>query len=230
MPPRLTKRLPLRRLAALLLFAATACQPASAESVILAPASALTAHEPPGPKAAIFSGGCFWGVEAVFSHVRGVSSVVSGYHGGSPRLATYEQVSQGDTGNAESVRVTYDPRAVRYDQLLRIFFSVATDPTQLNRQGPDTGTQYRSALVPLDPEQSRIAGAYLAQMRASGVWKRPVVTRIEPYRQFVPAEAYHQDFMARNPRHPYIQQWDVAKVAALQRLFPALYQPAFTRG
>lgn len=170
------------------------------------------------------------GVEGVFSHVKGVTSAVSGYHGGKAATSQYERVSDGNTGHAESVRVTYDPRLVRYDQLLQVFFSVIADPTTLNRQGPDSGTQYRSALVPLGKEQQAVAAAYLAQMGKSGVWKSRIVTRIEPYSGFYPAEAYHQDFMARNPRYPYILAWDVQKVAALKKLFPALYQEAITRG
>lgn len=216
-----------------LLAAAAACtsQPAiPAERTVLAPASAREAHEPAGLQTAIFSGGCFWGVEGVFSHVNGVTSAVTGYHGGRGRNVTYENVSTGTTGYAESVKVTYDPAKVRYDQLLRIFFSVVADPTTLNRQGPDEGTQYRSALVPTTEEQRLVATAYLAQMRASGLWREPIVTRIEPLSRFWPAEDYHQDFMANNPRHPYIQAWDVAKVAALRRLFPNLYRASFTRG
>ncbi len=197
---------------------------------MLAPVPARVASEPAGLKVAIFSGGCFWGVEGVFSHVKGVTSAVSGYHGGKAATSQYERVSDGNTGHAESVRVTYDPRLVRYDQLLQVFFSVIADPTTLNRQGPDSGTQYRSALVPLGKEQQAVAAAYLAQMGKSGVWKSRIVTRIEPYSGFYPAEAYHQDFMARNPRYPYILAWDVQKVAALKKLFPALYQEAITRG
>jgi len=178
----------------------------------------------------VFSGGCYWGVEGVFSHVIGVTSAVSGFQGGAKSTAEYEEVSGGATGHAESVKVTYDPTKVRYDQLLQVFFSVIADPTQLNRQGPDSGTQYRSALVPLSPEQTTVASAYLAQMKASGVWKAPIVTRIEPNKGFFPAGSDHQDFMAENPNHPYIQYWDVGKVAALKKMFPALYKASFTRG
>lgn len=197
---------------------------------MLAPAATHPAHETGSRAVAIFSGGCFWGVEAVFSHVRGVTSAVSGYQGGTASTAHYDRVSSGDTGQAESVKVTYDPRQVSYDQLLRIFFSVIADPTQLNYQGPDRGTQYRSALVPLNAEQRAAAAAYLAQLQASQVWGAPIVTRIEPYKGFFPAEAYHQDFMARNPNHPYIRFWDVPKVAGLKRLFPASYKASFTTG
>ena len=196
----------------------------------MAPAAVRTANEAPGLKTAVFAGGCFWGVEGVFSHVAGVTSAVSGYHGGTRGKATYDQVSAGVTGHAESVRVTYDPAKVRYDQLLRIFFSVITDPTQLNRQGPDTGLHYRSALVPMNEEQRLTAAAYLAQLSAARIWRAPIVTRIETHLRFYPAETYHQDFMAKNPRHPYILAWDMAKVEALKRQFPAHYKPGFTPG
>lgn len=212
-----------------ILLACAACQqPAEArERTVLAPAAERQADER-GLKTAIFAGGCFWGIEGVFSHVKGVTSAVSGYHGGSAATAQYERTNRGDTGHAEAVRVTYDPAVVRYDQLLRIFFSVATDPTQLNRQGPDRGTQYRGALVPQSDEQYAVAVAYLAQLRASGVWGGPIVTRIESYRQFFPAEPYHQDFMANNPNHGYIVTWDRPKVLALKQRFPGFYKPSFT--
>jgi peptide-methionine (S)-S-oxide reductase len=154
------------------------------------------AQETPGLKQAIFDGGCFWGVEAVFSHVKGVTSAVSGYHGGAANTAHYDDVGHGNTGHAESVRVTYDPAQVRYDDLLRIFFAVIIDPTQANGQGPDIGPQYRSALVPIGPEQDRVARAYLSQIAASGLWRGRIATKIEPYRQFYAAEGEHQDFMA----------------------------------
>ena len=186
------------------------------------------AKEGPKLQAAIFAGGCFWGVEGVFSHVPGVTSAVSGYHGGSKKTADYRTVSRGTTGHAEAVRVTYDPKKVRYDQLLRIFFSVVADPTQLNYQGPDHGTQYRSALVPLSSEQRKVAAAYLAQLGKSGLWKKPIVTKVEKYRAFYPAETYHQDFMKKNPDHPYILRWDAPKVAALKRLYPDHYKRGFT--
>lgn len=197
---------------------------------MLAPAATRQASEPAGLKVAVFAGGCYWGIEGVFSHVKGVTSAVSGFHGGASGTAEYERIGQGDTGHAEAVRVTYDPRVVRYDQLLRIFFSVGADPTTLNRQGPDTGTQYRSALVPLSEEQRAVAAAYLAQLGKSGIWKAPVVTRIESYKRFHPGPEYHQDFMARNPRHPYILRWDAAKLDALKRIFPGFYKAGFTRG
>lgn len=226
-------RASLRRSALLFPFLAlaAACQQpaAAAESVVLAPAAQREAKES-GRQTAIFAGGCFWGVEGVFSHVQGVTSAVSGYHGGDARTAHYDDIHGGASGHAESVRVTYDPARVRYDQLLRIFFSVVTDPTQLDRQGPDVGREYRNALVPLNAEQRAVATAYIGQLRAAKVWPGPIVTRIEPYRQFFPAEGYHQDFMNANPGHPYIMRWDAPKVQALRRLFPQQYKARFTLG
>lgn len=213
-------------------LAATACQgPAmAAESVVAAPAATRVAHETPGLKTAIFSGGCFWGVEAVFSHVKGVHSAVSGYDGGNARNPSYQAVSTGTTGYRESVKVTYDPNVVRYDQLLQVFFSVVADPTLRNRQGPDEGPQYNAALVPLSKEQSAVAAAYLAQMKASGKWRSPIVTGLAPAKPFYPAEDYHQDFALKNPNHGYIRYWDLPKVEALKKLYPALYSPKFQTG
>lgn len=209
-----------------------ACQqPATAaERIVDAPTASRVAREAPGLKTAVFAGGCFWGIEGVFSHVNGVTSVLTGYHGGDARSANYDAVSTGKTGHAEAVRVTYDPGKVRYDQLLQILFSVGADPTLLNRQGPDIGTHYRAAVVPMSEEQRRVASAYLAQLGASGLWRGPIVARVETYRRFYPAEAYHQDFMAKNPRHPYILRWDVPKVEGLHRLFPRLHRANFVRG
>jgi len=217
-----------------LLFAATlaasACQARPVpEAAVVVPAAQKISSES-GLETAIFAGGCFWGVEGVFSHVLGVTSAVSGYHGGNGPDATYDRVSQGDTGHAEVVRVTYDPALVRYDQLLQVFFSVIADPTQRDRQGPDEGSQYRTALVPLNEEQRSVATAYLAQLGAAHVWSRPIVTRIEPARRFYPAEAYHQDFMARHPDHPYIAAWDQPKLNAFRQRFPDLYKRGFTSG
>jgi len=222
----------LRRSILALAIVASACQPSAAatESAVDAPAAKRASAETAGLKQAIFAGGCYWGVEGVFSHVIGVTSAISGFHGGDAGTAHYERVSDGDTGHAEAVLVTYDPTKVRYDQLLRIFFAVVADPTQLNRQGPDIGNQYRSALVPMNAEQRATAAAYLAQLRSAGLWHNPIVARIEPYRHFYPAERDHQDFMAANPNHPYIAYWDAPKVAELKRRFPALYKAAFTRG
>lgn len=211
-------------------LALSACAgPAIAEEPVNAPASAKVAKEPKGLKTAIFAGGCFWGVEGVFSHVKGVTGAVSGYHGGTAKSAKYDLVSSGITDHAESVKVTYDPSVVRYDQLLQVFFSVVADPTLKNRQGPDVGAHYRSAIIPTNAEQAAVAKAYLAQLSKSGLWKKPIVTGIESYKAFYPAEGYHQDFMLNNPKHGYILRWDAPKVAALKRMFPTLYRASFLK-
>ena len=176
-----------------------------------------------GAQTAVFAGGCFWGVEAVFEHVRGITEVVSGYSGGSAGTAKYDRVSSGSTGHAESVRITYDPSHVTYGQLLKVFFSVAHDPTELNRQGPDTGTQYRSAIFYTNDEQKRIAEAYIAQLQAAHAFSRPIVTQVTPLKAFYEAEAYHQDYLVRHPNQPYIVINDLPKVVNLQRQFPTLY-------
>jgi peptide-methionine (S)-S-oxide reductase len=177
-----------------------------------------------GPEVAVFAGGCFWGVQGVFQHVKGVSRAVSGYAGGEKRTAEYEVVGSGTTGHAESVQVTYDPRQITYGRLLQIYFSVAHDPTELNRQGPDYGTQYRSAIFPTNDEQARIAAAYIAQLGEAHVFPSKIVTKIEPGRAFYPAEAYHQDFLTLNPSYPYIVINDLPKIRELERLFPDLYR------
>jgi peptide-methionine (S)-S-oxide reductase len=174
---------------------------------------------------AVFAGGCFWGVQGVFQHVKGVANAVSGYAGGEASTAQYETVSTGDTGHAESVRVTFDPHQVTYGKLLQIYFSVAHDPTELNRQGPDTGTQYRSEVFAASPDQARIAKAYVAELNQAHAFDAAIVTKIEPLKGFYPAEAYHQDFLVRNPTYPYIAINDLPKVAALKRLFPDQYRP-----
>jgi len=208
-----------------------ACAPAAAaEETFNAPVAQRTASEGSGLKTAYFAGGCFWGVEAVFSHMKGVKSAVSGYHGGNGETASYQQVSTGTTQHAEAVKVVYDPSTVRYDQLLRVFFSVVADPTLRNRQGPDSGPQYRAALIPVSAEQRAVASAYLAQMKSSGVWSRPIVTEIESAKRFYEAEDYHQDFAQKNPSHPYIRRWDAPKVSALREMFPTLYSAAFQAG
>lgn len=173
---------------------------------------------------AVLAGGCFWGVQAVFQHVKGVTSAVSGYAGGEASTAVYESVGSGSTGHAEAVQVTYDPKQVSYAQLLQIYFSVAHDPTQLNRQGPDSGTQYRSAIFPANDEQARTARAYVDQLDKAHAFKAPVVTRIETGRSFFPAESYHQDYLARNPRQPYIVFNDLPKLDDLKRLFPQAWR------
>jgi peptide-methionine (S)-S-oxide reductase len=175
-------------------------------------------------RTAVLAGGCFWGVQGVFEHVKGVTAAVSGYAGGAADTANYEAVSTGDTGHAESVRITYDPTRISYGQLLRIFFSVVHDPTQLDRQGPDSGSQYRSAIFPLDGAQKRIADAYIAQLSRAKVFRAPIVTRTDPAPGFYPAEEHHQDFMNSNPHYPYIAVNDIPKVENLRRLFPDLYR------
>lgn len=193
--------------------------------VIPPPATAETASQKTS-EIAVFAGGCFWGVQAVYQHVKGVTAAVSGYAGGQKSTAQYEIVSRGGSGHAESVQVTYDPRQVSYGQLLQVLFSVVHDPTQLNRQGPDTGTQYRSAVFPLNPEQDRIARAYIAQLGQARVFKAAIVTKIEADRPFFPAEEYHQDFLQKNPRNPYIVINDLPKIGELKKTFPELYRAA----
>jgi peptide-methionine (S)-S-oxide reductase len=172
---------------------------------------------------AVFAGGCFWGVQGVFQHVKGVTNAVSGYAGGEQRTAEYETVSGGRTGHAESVQVTYDPRAITYGKLLQVYFSVAHDPTELNRQGPDTGTQYRSTIFPANADQARIAKAYIAQLNDAKVFRRALATTIEADRAFYPAEAYHQDYLTHNPTQPYIAYNDLPKIENLKRVFPNYY-------
>ena len=196
-----------------------------AEEGVLVPAPALDQPLAAGPaQMAVLAGGCFWGVQGVFQHVKGVQRVLAGYAGGDQAAATYEQVSTGTTGNAESVQITYDPAQISYGQILRIFFSVAHDPTQLNRQGPDVGTQYRSAIFFADPSQQQIAQAYIAQLDRSGIFSRPIATRVDPLKGFASAEDYHQDFLVRNPTYPYIVFNDLPKIAGLKQLFPDAYR------
>jgi len=178
----------------------------------------------PGMQKAIFAGGCFWGVQGVFQHVKGVQRAVSGYSGGTAQTASYELITKGDTGHAESVEITFDPAQISYGALLQIFFSVAHDPTQLDRQGPDIGTQYRSAIFAINPAQQKVARAYIAQLDASRLFGKPIVTRLEDRPSFYPAEAYHQDFMTENPRYPYIVIHDLPKLEHLKRLFPERYR------
>ena len=195
--------------------------PAAAEGARALPAPAVDA--PPGQATSavvVLAGGCFWGVQGVFQHVKGVTSAVSGYAGGDKKTAEYEMVSSGTTGHAESVQVTYDPRQISYGRLLQIFFSVVHDPTELNRQGPDTGTQYRSAIFPANAEQAHIAKAYIAQLDQAHAFKKAIVTKIEPDRTFYPAENYHQDFLTRNPTYPYIAINDLPKIEDLKRVLP----------
>ncbi|CDZ28505.1 peptide-methionine (S)-S-oxide reductase MsrA [Neorhizobium galegae] len=173
---------------------------------------------------AIFAGGCFWGVQGVFQHVEGVKNAVSGYAGGAKETAVYETVGYGKTGHAEAVRVTFDPKKVTYGHLLQIYFSVAHDPTQLNRQGPDTGTQYRSTIFPTSEDQARVAKAYIDQLNKAKVFHAAIATTIEPGKAFYPAEAYHQDFLTQNPTYPYIVYNDLPKIENLKKLFPSDYR------
>jgi peptide-methionine (S)-S-oxide reductase len=202
-----------------LIILAAACSQASAAPP---PAAKVDVPAAAGLQTAVFAGGCFWGMEGVFEHVKGVRSVVSGYAGGKPGDATYEQVSSEGTGHAEAVKVAYDPRQISYGQLLRIFFA-EHDPTSLNRQGPDQGTSYRSAVFPQNAAQRHAASAYIAQLNAAHAFPRPIVTRIEGG-GFYPAEAYHQGFLRKNPHHPYIMMWDMPKLGDLKRQFPELWR------
>ena len=185
-----------------------------------APLAPVKSHQ-----TAVFAGGCFWGVQAVLEHLKGVKSVTSGYSGGFVKSPSYESVSMGVTGHAESVSVTFDPSKITYGQLLMVFFSIAHDPTQWNRQGPDTGSQYRSIIFYSSDEQKRIAQAYIAQLDAAKVYSRPIVTKVEAFQAFYPAEDYHQDFLRNNPRNPYIVYNDLPKLENLKKDFPDLYKP-----
>ena len=178
----------------------------------------------PAEQTAVFAGGCFWGVDAVFKHVKGVTNVVSGYSGGSASTAHYEMVSTGTTGHAESVQVRFDPSRVSYQQLLQVFFSVAHNPTELNRQGPDTGTQYRSVIFYTSPEQQKAAENYIRQLTAAHVYADPIVTQVVPLQQFYPAEEHHQNYLALHPYQPYIVFNDMPKLERLSERFPALYR------
>ncbi len=207
------------------LFVATACNAKTN------PGPAIPAPEYDAPRAsassqqtAVLSGGCFWGIQAVFQHVKGVISATSGYSGGSAKTADYETVSTGETGHAESVQVVYDPSQITYGELLHVFFSVAHDPTQLNRQGPDDGTQYRSSIFYNSDEQKRIAEAYIAQLDKAKIFPHPIVTKVVPLEAFYPAEAYHQNYAALHPNQPYIVFNDAPKVEHLKQQFPDLYK------
>lgn len=200
-------------------------QPLALALLLLLPSlgAARAAAAPPPPlQTAVLAGGCFWGVEGVFEHVRGVQEVVSGYAGGNRSEASYEMVSSGRSGHAEAVRIRFDPRQVSYNQLLTIYFKVAHDPTQLNRQGPDHGPQYRSAIFTANPEQEQKARETISQLSRSRRFPQPIVTQVVPLKAFYPAEAYHQNFMARNPLHPYIVIHDQPKLARLRALFPSM--------
>ncbi|KOY03755.1 peptide-methionine (S)-S-oxide reductase MsrA [Pseudomonas nunensis] len=194
------------------------------EDAVIIPPPTLDETTQAHSETAVFAGGCFWGVQGVFQHVNGVKKAVSGYAGGAANTAEYEKVSEGDTGHAESVEVTFDPTQVTYGTLLQIYFSVAHNPTELNRQGPDSGTQYRSAIFPENQEQQRVAQAYIAQLDAAHLFNKPIVTKLETYNGFYPAEDYHQDFLTEHPTYPYIVINDMPKVAQLKQLYPDRYQ------
>jgi peptide-methionine (S)-S-oxide reductase len=199
----------------------------TAETVHTIPAPAVDEQLAPGAAAsevAVLAGGCFWGVQGVFQHVSGVTSAVSGYAGGDENTAHYDMVGTGGTGHAESVQIAFDPNKISYGRILQIYFSVAHDPTQLNRQGPDVGAQYRSAIFPANPEQARIAKAYIAQLNEARAFEAAIITKIEPDRTFYAAEDYHQDFMTKHPFHPYIVYNDLPKIDDLKRVFPETYR------
>ena len=213
-----------RILAVAFIGSTLACSTATASPAVAIPDPVVDAPlaTAKGRQTAVLAGGCFWGVEAVFEHVKGVSSVTSGYSGGTAKTANYDLVSAGRSAHAESVRITYDPSVISFGQILKVFFSVAHNPTELNRQGPDTGTQYRSAIFYANVEQQRIARAYIEQLNKAQVFARPIVTQIAPD-SFYEAEAYHQDYAEQHPDQPYIVHHDLPKVENLRKLFPALY-------
>ncbi|URX62794.1 peptide-methionine (S)-S-oxide reductase MsrA [Luteibacter anthropi] len=219
------------RALSVLVLALAACSSASArEDGLRLPPPAQDTAPATGEASAVFAGGCFWGVEGVFQHVKGVKSVRTGYSGGDARHANYDDVSEGDTGHAESVRVVYDPAQVSYGQLLQVFFSVVQDPTLLNRQGPDSGTQYRSAIFYATPEQKTVADAYIAQLTAAHAFARPIVTQVAPLKGFYLAEGEHQDYMRLNPDAIYIAINDRPKVLALERIYPQMYVAQWANG
>jgi peptide-methionine (S)-S-oxide reductase len=222
------------RFAAVLIAALTVLSPlraGAAERAVVLPAPA---YDPPAASSReeklVLAGGCFWGVQGVFQHVKGVSRAVSGYAGGAKATADYDAVSRGDTGHAESVEITYDPKTVTLGELLRVYFSVAHDPTQLNRQGPDAGAQYRSTIFVTNGGQEKVARNYIAQLSKAKAFSAPIVTTLESLQEFYPAEPYHQDYLVRHPAQPYIVYNDLPKIDDLKRLFPSLYResPALT--
>ena len=207
--------------AAAALAASALTSQATAERAVPIPAARVDVPATGNVQTAVLAGGCFWGMQAVFEHVKGVRAVTAGYAGGTAATASYDQVSTETTRHAEAIRISYDPARVSYATLLRVYFSIAHNPTQLNRQGPDSGTSYRSAIFPQSPQQARVARAYIAQLGATHAFGKPIVTRLESG-GFFPAEAYHQRFFDRNPAHPYIVTWDKPKVAAFRAAFPKL--------
>ncbi|WP_077960355.1 peptide-methionine (S)-S-oxide reductase MsrA [Ensifer adhaerens] len=210
--------------AALIALLASAPIVAAEEPAVVIPPPSLDEKSSASTEIAVFAGGCFWGVQGVFQHLKGVKKAVSGYSGGTAATADYETVSGGKTGHAESVEVTFDPREVSYGQLLQVFFSVAHNPTQLNYQGPDHGTQYRSALFAVTDEQKKIADTYIAELGKSGAFPSKIVTQVSPFKGFYAAEDYHQDFLTRNPTHPYIVYNDLPKIENLRALFPQSFR------
>jgi peptide-methionine (S)-S-oxide reductase len=197
----------------------------TAEEARVVPPPAVDEPVAGATETAVVAGGCFWGVQGVYSHVDGVISAVSGYAGGDRATAHYEMTSEGNTGHAESVRISFNPAKISYGKILQLYFSVAHDPTELNRQGPDEGTQYRSAIFPMNDAQARVAKNYIAQLNGARAFSGPIVTSVEAGKTFYPAEGYHQDFLAKNPTYPYIVFNDLPKIEALKRLFPELYRP-----
>jgi peptide-methionine (S)-S-oxide reductase len=204
---------------------AVAIAQTSTRAVIPTPTTDISTNVVKGKQTAVLAGGCFWGVEAVFEHVKGVSEVVSGYSGGSATTAQYERVGSGQTGHAEAVKITYDPTQISYGQLLKVYFSVAHDPTQVNRQGPDTGTQYRSAIFFGDDNQQRVARAYIDQLNQAKAFPKAIATQLVPLKEFYAAESYHQNFIVHNPDYPYVVIHDLPKLDQLRKQFPELYKP-----
>ncbi|VIO69602.1 Peptide methionine sulfoxide reductase MsrA 3 [Bradyrhizobium ivorense] len=224
MPSRSLSRLTLcaAAIGALAVAAFAVAPSVAAEDAVIIPPPAADAQET-GLKTAVLAGGCFWGVQGVFQHTAGIASAVSGYSGGSKATADYSMVSTGSTGHAESVEIKYDPQKISYGKILQIFFSVVHDPTQLNRQGPDSGTQYRSAIFTTNAEQKKVADAYIAQLNAAKVYKKPIVTKVGALEAFYPAESYHQDYLTLHPSQPYIAYNDIPKVENLKKIFAENY-------
>ncbi len=226
----MAKRLFRSGLAVLVTLIAAGCllrsNVAASEKAMALPKPAVDAPlaSSPGQQTAVIAGGCFWGIQAVFQHVKGVISATSGYSGGASSTAEYEIVSTGTTNHAESEKIVFDPSKITYGELLQVFFSVAHDPTQLNRQDPDEGTQYRSVIFYASDEQKKIAEAYIAQLNNAKIFKHKIVTQVVPLKAFYPAEGYHQDYAAKHPDNPYIAHYDLPKVSALQQMFPQLYR------
>jgi peptide-methionine (S)-S-oxide reductase len=225
MSPRPSRRLSLyaAALGALAISAFAAAPSRAAEDAVIIPAPSADVQASDGIQTAVLAGGCFWGVQGVFQHTSGVINAVSGYSGGSKATASYTLIGTGTTGHAESVEIKYDPKKVSYGKLLQIFFSVVHDPTQMNRQGPDTGTQYRSAIFTTSDEQKKVADAYIAQLNAAKVYKKPIVTKVGPLEAFYPAEAYHQDYLTLHPNQSYIAFNDIPKVENLKKIFTENY-------